>query len=83
MWGWRAAAFKVLQRRWAHGNANIPRPARRGPDRNHGPGPPGTVPGRLGDECLMTGLISIESMAVSDADQPASARPDLKCGVHA
>ena len=31
----------------------------------------------------MTGLISIESMAVSDADQPASARPDLKCGVHA
>jgi hypothetical protein len=24
--GWRGAALKVLQRRWAHGDTNIPRP---------------------------------------------------------
>jgi hypothetical protein len=53
MRGWLAPALKVLQRRWAHGNANIPRPARRGLVRNHGSGPPGTLLGRLGDECLM------------------------------
>jgi hypothetical protein len=31
----------------------------------------------------MAGLISIESMAVNGAEPPVSARPDLKCGVHA
>jgi len=37
MWGWRAAALKVLQRRWAHGNANIP--ARAAQSSQFRPGP--------------------------------------------